>query len=163
MLKYYDLKEAVSELKKRQRDDVLIKAVNTFLNLDPYHPCPIPQGMFGFLARHIATARFEDIQFVQRCKAIGLRPIFLEYQEDVFCSNNSSKVRLIKLIAYDGMGKRKGPRLKNIYVVENIRAIEKIPLLHIETKWGEGLVEFHHRLHSKLGKIDIIDLSKWLK
>jgi hypothetical protein len=157
---YWKLEEAVEELKTRQKNEVLVNKVNEFLG----SKCPIPQGLNGFLCRHIATARLEDIQFEDRCKASGLSPIVLEHSEDIFVSINPSKKRLVILYLFDGYGKRGGPRIKKVKLVENINAINGYPLTQIRIKNGESLVQFHHKTRKYLGlEGKIIDVSRWLK
>lgn len=159
MIYYYELEEAVEELRRRQENSWLLQEANRILG-----DCPIPVGNNGFLARHIATARLEDCQFVKRCAEAGLESVFLEYSQDIFCSNNPSKNRLVRIMVFDGLGKRGGPRLKKITAVKNLKSIEGIPLNEIKTDWGENLVAFHHRVHQKaFPQNHVIDLSVWLK
>jgi hypothetical protein len=156
---YWTLGEAIKELEKRQSQRELMERIDEFLG-----SCPIPKGFNGFLARHIATARLEDIQFEERCKALGLCPINLEYLEDVFLPENPSKTRLVILYGFDGYGKNGGPRLKKVELVESLRRIKGIPLKKIKTKKSEFLWEFHHRARKIVGlEGEIIDISDWLK
>jgi hypothetical protein len=158
---YWEIKEAREELAKRQQDQRLVKQVNRYLG----NNCPVPQGKYGFLVRHIATTRLEDIAFFQRCMDIGLKPVFLEYQEDVFCSNNPSKMRLIKFSVFRGYGRKGGACLKKVRLIKNTQRIEGIPLNQVNTDQGENLVVFHHCLfHTAFNsQCLLIDASNWLK
>jgi len=157
---YVGLEEAVKELQQRQKNIELVKKVNKFLGSG----CPIPQGPNGFLARPIASARWEDFYFKQRCEKVGLFPISLEYTNDLFATYNPSKARLARIYWFDGYGKNGGAKITKEYLVEDINAINGLPLSQIKIKNGELLVEFHHRLRNLLGLGGkIIDVSDWLK
>jgi hypothetical protein len=160
---YWSLEEAIKELRSRQVNRDLVRETEQYLK----DTCPIPFGLNGFLARHIASARLEDLQFVERCKGFNLEPVFLEYPEDIFVTNNPSKMRLIKITVLEGNGRRGGPKLKVVYVVDRYRidSFNKWPLSKIETFWGESLVLFHHRTRklTELKKSLVINISPWLK
>jgi hypothetical protein len=135
--------------------------VNAFLG-----ECPIPVGPYGFLARQVATCRFEDINFFERCQQVGLLPIWLEYLNDKFTIQNPSKMRLLKIQTFDGLGKRGGPRLQLIKLIKQPASWEGKPIVEIETDEGENLVELHHRLRQTIAwnyHGNIIDASYWLK
>lgn len=156
---YWKLEEAVKELKQRQNDAALSRKINDFLT-----DCPVPQGNFGFLARQIATCRCEDFFFAEKCRESGIEPVWLEYGEDRFCSNNPDKMSLVRLRVYGGRGRNGGPKLKNISVVQNFSQYDGVPLSRIVTNWGESLVEMHHRLREKSGiKGNCLDVSAWLQ
>lgn len=162
---YWKLDKAREELTRRQRDWGLIGAVDKYLGDCPI-PCPIPAGTYGFLTRHIASARLEDLEFERRCQEAGLKPVFLEYLKDQFVSNNPSKTRLVRLFILDGYGKNGGPRIWRFDLLEdrNLGGINGIPLYLIKTKWGESLVQFHHRAREIVGlKERVVDISAWLK
>ena len=156
---YWELTEAREELIARQRNIHLVNRVNEFLG-----NCPIPTGCQGFLARHIASARLEDVQFEERCQQVGLKPVYLTYHRDIFVSNNPSKVRLVQLFIFNGYGRKSGPRIRKINLYRDIKKINRISFSQIETKWGELLIQFHHRTRRMVGlKGEIIDLSEWLQ
>jgi hypothetical protein len=159
---YLSLFEAIEELERRQRNVALVEKVNNFLG-----NCPIPNGkMYGFLGRHIASARLEDLQFEKRCKEVGLDPLFLEYTEDIFYSINPSKTRLVRLYIFNGYGKRGGPNISRIDLLgtRNLNRFNGLPLSQIKTMYGESLISFHHRTRDFVGlKGNILDLSLWLK
>lgn len=159
---YWELEKAIEELRRRQGNKILLRQVNEILG-----DCPVPAGQYGFLARHIASARLEDCQFEERCREVGLKPIFLTYPGDTFVSNNPDKLRLIQLFILLGYGKKGGPRLKKIYLLsqQDVRQIDgKVQLDHLLTHWGEPLVRFHHRARKIVGlKGEEVDMSTWLK
>jgi hypothetical protein len=156
-LKYWYLDEAVQELERRQSIGItreLEEAYNFFW---------LPKGkLYGFLGRHIASCRLEELQFFKRCVRSGLQPLWLEYLDDHFCTNNPSKIRLVKLRILLGRGKRGGVREKIVRAVDLSRASTSIR--ELRTWWGEHLYEFHHRvLNCILGAVQIVDMSHWFK
>ena len=159
---YWEIEKAVEELKIRQRqNEELIMKVNKFLG----KCCSIPLGFNGFLVRHVASARLEDLELEKRCEMMGLRPIFLEYSEDKFLTTNPSKIRLVRMIVFEGYG-RKCPRLQRVYLVnrKELDVLNNLPISQIKTYWEESLVKFHHQTREIVGlKGEIIEISEWLK
>lgn len=159
---YWKLQDAVEELRKRRENLRLREEVNEFLR-----ECPIQEDqeeLNGFLARHVVSARLEDEEFESRCLEAGLRPINLEYASDRFCTNNPSKMRLVRLRIFEGYGKNGGPRLRTVFVVDRAEKLNGQPLYQIKTKWGEFLSDFHHRAREVVGlKGGIIEVSEWLR
>jgi hypothetical protein len=155
-VRYWDLEEAIKELKSRQKMGIARELEKT------YNFSWLPDGkLYGFLARHIASSRLEEFQFFKRCMRSGLHPLWLEYLDDKFCDKNPSKTRLIKLRVFFGRGRRGGIKQKVIKIVDYIPSFS---MRKIMTCWGEPLWSFHHRaLHGMLGSVDIIDISEWLK
>lgn len=162
MMYYWELKEAVEELRRRQEDSRILQEERRILGDD----CPIPVGPYGFLTRHIASAREEDVQFNRRCQEIGLEPVWLEYSKDIFVTRNPSKVRLLRLQILIGYGKKGGPHLWRYDLIDrrNLDRVNGVPMDLIETKWGESLVRFHHRTRKMVGLPGrVINISVWLK
>jgi hypothetical protein len=162
---YWKLEEAIKELKIRKKDKRLGKKVKEFLNQTPI--VMREDEVIGFLARHIASGRLEDIQFEERCKKHGIIPVNLEYLQDLFIPENPSKRRLVELYIFKGYGKKGGRKVEKISLVNNIESIKKKKLIEITIKTQNGeifLYEFHHHLRKYLGlKGEIVDISHWLK
>lgn len=160
---YWQLEDAKNELMRRQKNPWLVDKINKMLGDN----CPIPTGPYGVLARHIASARLEDLEFEKRCRAKGLRPVILEYPQDLFVTNNPSKIRLVRLFIFEGNGRRGGPRIRRVNVVPTERLNNlsgKVRLFEMQTSWGEGLVDFHHRSRQFVGlTAEVIDVSGWLE
>jgi hypothetical protein len=158
---YWNLDEAKRELARRQREcRDLASGIDEILGDN----CPIPAGNFGFIPRQIATCRYEDLLFAQRCRAGGLRPIWLEYGEDAFCSSNPSKMRLVRMRLFGGVGKKGGAKMRVLRLLGNPAEWEGKPLGEIRLDSGENLREFHHRLRRNIGWNDsALDTSAWLK
>lgn len=155
---YWKIEEAKEELRIRQENLKLVKRVDEFLG-----DCSVPVNIQGLLCRHVATARIEEILFEERCREGGLKPTFITYSKDIFVTNNPSKLRIVRLIIFNGNGKKGGYRLQRIDLA-NMERINKIPFYLIKTKWDESLVQFHHRARKEAGlNGEIIDLSNWLQ
>ncbi len=159
---YWGLEEAKQELQRRQRDDKLREKAESILK-----DCPLPEGQYGFLARHVASARFEDVQFQTRCRESGLKAIWLEFSEDKFVTVNPSKMRLIKIRVYCGKGKRGGDKLISGYLVDprKLNFLNGVPMNRIYCKNGEPLTKVHREMRNSLGlnNGNVLDISKWLK
>lgn len=162
---YWSLEEAVEELIRRQENTELVREVNEFLGPE----CPLPEGkLCGVLGRQVASAREEDVQFEERCREIGLEPIFLEFPDDKFVTNNPAKTRLAFLRFWYGEGGETGGlRVVRINIVDPQIVQEKsgkATMRQIETRWGENLVKFHHRAREIVGlKGEELDMSEWFK
>lgn len=161
---YWPIERAVIELKRRQQNKELVRKINEFLGSE----CLLPDGrLYGVLARHIASARLEDVEFEKRCLNFGLEPLFAEYTEDLFVSCNPSKTRLIFLYIFHGRGKKGGLHIERVNIVHpsTLPLIDgRVKMSQIKTWWGENLVEFHHRSREMVGlKGKVIEISGWLK
>jgi hypothetical protein len=156
MIKYWDLEEAIRELQRRQSTGITRELEES------YNFSWLPKGkLYGFLARHIASPRLEELQFFKRCVRSGLQPLWLEYLDDKFCTNNPSKVRLVKLRILLGRGKRGGIKERVVKIVDHWPPSS---MRHLRTCWGELLYKFHHRiLNVMLGSVEILDISDWLR
>lgn len=157
---YLSLEEAVTELEKRQQDEDLKNRVSAVLGKS----CPIPRGKVGIILRQIATSRYEDILFKNRCIANGIEPVWMEYHQDEFRMSNPSKSRMVKLRFHEGVGKNGGLKMHHHKVIKDFGKWEGKPIGEIKTDWGENLVSFHHRMRRGLGwNFQTIDASSWIK
>jgi|GEM_PF-1842609 hypothetical protein len=163
---YWELEKAMKEIKERKKEGVSKKVREWFRKNEIPFPLPsLGKKIAGVLFRHIATARFEDIQFEQRCREVDLVAINFEFKEDIFVECNPSKMRLIRLYLFDGFGKRGGEKIKRIDLIDpnRISEIKGLPISEIEVNGGR-LWEVHHKMRKKIGlNSKIIDLSPWLK
>jgi len=159
-MRYWDLEEAIKELKSRQKGGIAGE-------LEKAYDFPLSDRgkLYGFLGRHIASPRLEELQFFKRCVRSCLQPLWLEYLDDKFCTTNPSKVRLIKLRILLGKGKRGGIKEKVVRVVDQDYCIPPSSSMRdLKTVWGENLYRFHHQLlHHILGPVRILDISDWLR
>jgi len=157
-VRYYGLSEAVKVINCRRKSLNLDEIRRTYNFPDGVDGC-----LLGFLGRHIASARLEELQFWKRCRSVGLKPLWLEYLDDTFVTNNPSKARLCKIRVV--LGKSKDGRLKErvLRIVDSFHPMVR-KVGEVETVWGESLASFHHRvLKELLPNPTMYDISGWLK
>jgi len=168
-MRYWGIEEATKEVLRRQVLNNLRHRIEEVYNLS-WLPAG---GPFGFLGRHIASCRLEELQFYKRCVRSGLQPLWLEYLEDKWCRSNPSKIRLVKLRIVLGRGKRGGIKEEVRKIINDFQFFSnKIMMKDLSTPWGEALWEFHHRALKGIIKgilgpveipVEILDISCWLK
>ena len=100
---YTSLDDAIEELKKRQTEVHLDKKVELFLNKDI--PEQMKGGMKAVMFRQVVTPNYEIRRFLSVPDATELIPVFWEYYDDKFTSNNPLKYYLGKLGFHVGIGK----------------------------------------------------------
>ncbi len=155
---YWKLEEAAKELEKRLKDKKLQAKLNQILN-----GCPFPPRS-AVLARHIATARLEDIQFLKRTRRIGLAPVWGTYLKDRYIPENPSKRRIVKIRTFNGFGRKGGLKTKLFKITKITPPVNGISMENLVTVWGESVKDFHKRVREKiLGKTIVIDASQWFK
>jgi len=164
---YWSLEEAIKELKKRQLNSGLRGSIEKKYKIHDFLPQLLSvREPCGFLGRHMAAARLEEIQFYDRCLKSGLKPIWLIYLEDKFHPGNPSKMRLAKVCISLGEGKKGGNKEKVFKILHHTQWGGGSSMSDLKTCWGENLATFHQQvLKEVLGKVEIslIDLSAWLK
>ncbi|HRY31191.1 MAG TPA: hypothetical protein P5328_02275 [Candidatus Paceibacterota bacterium] len=161
---YTDPKEAVAELKRRQKNPELIKKVEEYLKGD------IPEPLVNFLEkpkmvlfRNIFTPDYELDIFLKYAKEIGAQPILFEYTDDMFVAKNEDKYALGKLMFYLNTDKEGHVNTKNLKIID-FNDSERKNIRDIKTLWGESLVDFHHRILAHFfsdKKLHIYDCSAW--
>lgn len=155
-IQYISLEEAVKELRNRQAKMVGWNKVQKIIGTK----CPLPVGTYGFLWRHVATSRWEDIQFARRCEEWNLKPIWGTFIHDQFLTRNPSKTRIGRVKWREKVG------LCKAWVIDPI-VCEGLSFSQIKTIWGEGLIEFHkcfrETINLPTNQHSVIDLSKWVQ
>ena len=161
---YTPLSEALRLIEERKKDKVLIDKVKDLLNNDIPNcfesnlPCAV-------LGRHIATPNQESRMFIAIAKENNLHPVFFEYYDDKFTSNNKFKHSLGQLhIARNKDTLDAEENIERITIVDfNKHNGKKIS--EVKTIWGESLVEFHQKLFSAHGyNVDdfhVFNASEW--
>lgn len=159
---YIPLEETVKELRNRQTKKIGWDRVREIIG----PKCPLSYGPSGYLWRHVATGRWEDIQFLQRCREYGIEPIWGTLIEDKFLTRNPSKTRIGQVKWKERVGKNHTLVLRKVWVIDPI-ASEGLPFSKIKTKWGEPLTEFHKRFRETISLPTngsrIIDFSEWMQ
>lgn len=116
------------------------------------------------MARQLATPNHENRTFISLAKENGLHPVFLEYFDDKFTSNNKYKHSLGQLRIQDKTDKNGNKVVENITVIDFNKSNGK-KLKNIKTLWGESLVDFHKRLFDlyNLKDFSFFEETNWYK
>lgn len=159
---YTPVNEAVAELKKRWTDKNLKERIEKKLGKNI--PKLYKKGSRMAICRDVYTPNFELHRFISAADALDLTPIFGEYKNDKFTSNNLSKYYLGKMGFHFGFGKNGGPKIKYLNII-NFNEANGKPLSSVTTSCGQGLVDFHRELfflrYSQFTKKHFFDISKW--
>ncbi len=163
---YTPLSEALRLLEERQKDKVLVAKIEKLLDND------IPDlfkkiNKYGVSERHLATPNYDTRWFLETTKSHGLIPVFSEYLEDKFTSNNIFKHSLGRLHLHDNKRDKKGNNIEEKITIIDFNKNNGKKLKEVVTLWDEPLVDFHRRLLNSCGysKEDcvIFDASDWLE
>jgi len=140
---YTPLNEAMEELKRRREDKKLGETISELLHGD------IPSILEGpsikaVLFRQLVTPNYEVRRFFHLVEGLnGLEPLFWEYYEDKFTSNNEWKHSLGKMKFFVRVGKKKEGRTEHVTIVDFAKYDGK-KISQVKTLWGQSLVRFHH-------------------
>jgi hypothetical protein len=158
---YTPFREAIREIHERWKDDELKRSVENFLDGDV--PEPLVNGSGAVIFRQLATPNYELRRFFAIPDALDLRPVFWEYHDDKFTSNNPLKHSLGKMPFHKGYGKSGGAIVEHRSVIDFNKSNGK-KFHEIETLWGESFIDFHHGLLSQAfagAENFIFDASPW--
>lgn len=162
---YTPLSEALRLLDKRQKDLELVAKVKKLLKGD------IPEVFknnkkCAVLFRQIATPDHEGQCFYSLAKEYDLTPIFFEYFDDKFTSNNDFKHSLGQLHINNFVNKKNSYPIEKVTIVDFNKYNGK-KLREVMTLWEEPLIDFHRRLFELYGynikNINFYDSSNWFK
>lgn len=156
--------EALEELKNRQENQALRKAVESYLRKDI--PPVFQSGPVLYLARHVVTPNFETLRFLHLVEAAGYPVAIGQDPKDKFVSLNSIKHALGKLSFLKSL-KRTDAGYDEQYEhhsVVDFNTNDGKSFDSIQTHWGEGIVDFHNDLLRKASTIPVIisDDSAWI-
>jgi len=163
---YTPLSEALRLLDERQKDKELIKKIKELLNNDI--PEPLKKiARYGIFGKQVATPNHDAHWFIELTKSHNLKPVFYEYHNDKFTSNNDFKHSLGQLNLHEDKNDRKGNRIEEKITIIDFNKYDGKPIKEVLTLWDESLIDFHKRLFDICGyfKEDFIfyDSSDWLK
>jgi len=120
--------------------------------------------LLAFLARHLATARYEDLAFVLLTEKAGLQPIWLTYTADRFVTCSPVKVSYLQPRIVKGFGRRCLIVLKYQLANPKVADRNRMRLCDIRTYSGEPLVDWHRRLFEAVYPgARVVDLSEPLQ
>ncbi len=115
---------------------------------------PFPQAFLherplGFVSRHLATARYEDILFIRMCEIVGITPVWSTYTGDKFIDRSPVKYSYLQPRVVEGFGKRNVPIVRRFRLADpkawEGRRLDEIQVVHEK----KSLVSYHEeRLRS---------------
>jgi hypothetical protein len=161
---YTSLPEAVKLLSQRQKNPKLIKKIEKLLEGD------IPDFLkkidkYAVNIQQIATPNFDTQRFISLSKKFNLKPVFSEYHEDKFTSNNLFKHCLGQIYINNGVYKDGRNKLEKITIIDFNKYNGK-KLKDVKTLWDEFLIDFHKKLFEINGfsneELIFFDDSSWL-
>src|SRR4030067_2331587 len=155
---YTTLEEAKEEIWKRWNDEFLRKEVEKFLGEIPEVFKKEPKAC---LLRQMVSPNYEYYHFLNLIPEINLKPLCLEFLEDIFLTTNKDKAYWGKMAFIE-----KGQSITRLIYrkVIDLKDSEKKKLNCIETIWGEKFADFHHRLVEQYSQtIELFDASLWYK
>jgi hypothetical protein len=159
------MEEAMAELERRRNDPELMKKVEEYFK-DIGIPEPLRDEPKLVLFRQLATPNIEVSRFMIIADGTGISPLFLEYYDDKFTSNNEWKWYLGKLAFYEGVNKLGGGIISYKLAIDFVNADGK-KIRDVKTLWGESLIDFHHRLfftnYPNVGPNIFFDGTEWFK
>ena len=161
---YTPLSEALKLLDERRKDLELMSKVEKLLKGDI--PEFFKNKKCAILFRQIATPNHETKRFLALAKENGLQPVFFEYHDDKFTSNNEFKHSLGQLHVQKKNSKNGDYNVEKITIVDfNLHNGKK--LKDAKTLWGESLVDFHKKLFAthdyKAEDFQLHNASDWFK
>lgn len=132
--------DAIEELKNRWNNKTLTENVENYLNGNI--PEPLVNGFKAVLFRQLFTPNFEFRHFLELINLATIDPVFWEYYDDKFTSNNPIKHALGKMRFQSEINKQTN-LCKNII---DFNACDGKKIKDLKTAWGESLIDFHHSL-----------------
>lgn len=157
---YTPLSEALRLLDERSKDKEFLVKIEKLLKGDI--PEIFRNKRCGIIARQLATPNFENRRFISLAKESGLHPVFLEYFDDKFTSNNKYKHSLGQLQIQNKKDKNNQECIEKITIVDFNKSNGK-KLKEVETLWGESLVNFHKNLFDlyNLKDFSCVEETSW--
>ncbi len=140
---YTPLSEALIILEERQKDPILMAKIEKLLKGNIPEILKIKKC--GIMARQLATPNYENRAFISIANDNNLHPVFFEYFDDKFTSNNKYKHSLGQLHINNRVDKNGDDVIEKINIIDfNKNNGKKIN--EIKTLWNESFVDFHKKL-----------------
>lgn len=166
-LEYFELDDALKELKRRRKDKDLQRDIaNHLSSLSPelMEAFTKPRAV---LFRQVATPTHEALHFLKRAKKTKLSPLFWEYYSDKYVSSgNTYKRSLGKLPIYQYTG-GDGRDIFTYRRILDFNTCVGKQILDARCLMGNNLIEIHHNLLEKVARVNIndscVDASAWFK
>lgn len=162
---YTPMSDALRLLADRRNDPELVAKIRSLLHdsipdvLEKNTNCAVH-------FRQVATPNQENKYFVSLSLDHGLQPVFFEFIEDKFTSNNEYKHSLGQLRVHNGINKN-GDYKRELVTIVDFNKYNGKKLKEVVTLWEEPLMDFHKRLFNIYGEqkdgMIFYDASEWFK
>jgi len=139
---YTPLPQAIEIIRERRGDKNLASAVDNFIGGDI--PLIFSDGIKAVLFRQVFSPNFEFRYFLKLIESLGIDPVFLEYHDDIYTSQNPVKHRLGKMRFCDISSNGKEKILCMNVIDFNSSQGRKIK--DVDTLFNQSLIDFHHEL-----------------
>lgn len=157
---YTPLSVAKEEIQKRWNDKELRKKVEIYLRDIPESFKTNPRAV---LFRNIATPDFEFQRAVNLAQDLGLKPLYLEYLSDRFCTRSLDKLYLGKMSFFHCRDKNNNCIISKRTLFD-LKKNDGKPFKNIVTCEGKNIIDFHHQLFMPLfPEVSVYDISSWIK
>ncbi|OQB18700.1 MAG: hypothetical protein BWY14_00782 [Parcubacteria group bacterium ADurb.Bin192] len=154
------MEAAVQEIMRRRAQPGLLERMDGFL-----HDFPFPfDRPFLTIARHVASARMEDMTFLDMSRRADLPPVWFTYNQDKFCFSNREKRQLVESRVAERQGRKGGYTGPGFCLMDSPKRHDGQPLNRLSTRHGVALAQFHRQLRSAAGldQYTLLDISDWL-
>jgi hypothetical protein len=149
---YTPLAQAISELRHRRNDPVLMTSVaNSFGGKVPE---PFQAEARAVLVRSVAACDLEFLHFTRLAGEAGLLPVVFEDVEDRFSTQAADKIGLVKLHFLRQYDRHGNPVILTKKIAD-MPGCDGMRFRDVPTAWGESLVDFHHRLLGKYSPVPV--------
>ncbi len=160
---YTPLSEALNIIRERRNDPSIVAKIEELLKGDI--PEVLKDNICGIQFRQIATPNHDARHFLSITTDNGLKPVFFEYLDDKFTSNNEFKHSLGQLRIHGEVNKNDSYPIEKITIVDFANHDGK-KLRDVLTVWNEPLQDFHRKLFKvhkhNIDDITFYDASEWL-
>ncbi len=160
---YTPMSEALRLLDERQKDPMLMAKIEKLLQGNI--PEVLRKNKSAVLCRQVATPNHESRMFIDISKEYNLLPVFFEYLDDKFTSNNSYKHSLGQLQIQKSESAKDGSHYLEKTNIIDFNMQDGKKLKEVTTLWNEPLVDFHKNLFATYGydmkDLHFYDVSDW--
>lgn len=144
--------DAIAELKRRRKNTALKELLD--MRREGMNLLPSAKTPYAVFFRQLGTPSHETLRFLRILKGTKLAPLILEYHGDKFVSaGNSYKRSLGKMPIYQYTGADGRDMVKYSTILDFNKWNGK-SLSEIRCMDGSGLIGFHHKLLSRIAKVD---------
>lgn len=168
-------KELDGELSKRRKNGEIKENVDSWIEKEygikdfcqmvrNYFALTSEKDSIALLARHIPSAKVEDIVSFIGTKKLGLKLIGLSFKRDQFTSTNWSKYSCVKMPILKREGKNINKEYKYL-ALSQPNELNGVSIEQILTKDGISLFEFHANLRKQIfnGAAPVVEFSDFFE